>query len=324
MPPPSRTGLTFWETVGFSALVFAGSVQFAAVQILGDGGSVASATIAGLLLGVRSLAFGIIMAPVLTGSWPKRLLMSHVVLDESIAVGAVQPTRHWQRYGFLLTGVGVYVVWNICTVIGFLVFSGAEELITDLGLDTAGPAAILALLWPRLSSAPQRHTAIAAAIIALALTPYTPAGVPILLSMFGVAAALLPTSRLLRAMTAASAAGTESTDHRDRRWRVRHERGDGGARCCSPSARSPSSPPDRCSSAPARYRPGVQNLVDLLPAALARGARRGVDVRRGQSLVLDARAAGMVVACVALWRRVPFVFVILLASAATALVRQIA
>ena len=98
----ARTGLTFAETVGFSALVFAGSVQFAAVQILGDGGSVASATIAGLLLGVRSLAFGIIMAPVLTGRWWKRLAMSQIVLDESVAVGAAQPTRRWQRYGFLV------------------------------------------------------------------------------------------------------------------------------------------------------------------------------------------------------------------------------
>jgi predicted branched-subunit amino acid permease len=190
----ARTGLTFWETVGFSALVFAGSVQFAAVQILGDGGSVASATIAGLLLGVRSLALGIILAPVLTGRWWKRMAMSQVVLDESIAVGAVQPTRRWQRYGFLVTGVGVYVLWNISTVIGFVMFAGAEGLITDLGLDTAGPAALLALLWPRLSSTPQRRTAIAAGLIALACTPFMPAGVPILLSMFGVAAALLPPS----------------------------------------------------------------------------------------------------------------------------------
>lgn len=190
----ARTGLTFAETVGFSALVFAGSVQFAAVEILGDGGSAASAVIAGLLLGVRSLAFGIIMAPVLTGGFVKRLAMSQIVLDESVAVGAAQPTRRWQRYGFLVSGIGVFVVWNISTVIGFVVFSGAEELITDLGLDTAGPAALLALLWPRLSSIPQRRTAIAAGLIALVLIPFTPAGVPILLSMFGVAAALLPRS----------------------------------------------------------------------------------------------------------------------------------
>jgi hypothetical protein len=70
--------------------------------------------------------------------------------------------------------------------------------------------------------------------------------------------------------------------------------------------------------------PRVQNLVDLLPAALLAALAAVSTFGVGESLVVDARAAGMVVACVALWRRVPFVFVILLASAATALVRQIA
>jgi predicted branched-subunit amino acid permease len=190
----ARTGLTFWEAVGYSALVFGGSVQFAAVQILGDGGSVASATIAGLLLALRSLAFGIIMAPALAGPLWKRAALSQLVLDESTAIGAVQRTRRAQRYGFVVAGVGVFVVWNACTILGFVVFSGAENLITDLGLDTAGPAALLALLWPRLSSTPQRRVAIAGGLVALALTPFAPAGVPILLSMFGVAAALLPSS----------------------------------------------------------------------------------------------------------------------------------
>ena len=54
---------------------------------------------------------------------------------------------------------------------GLLVFAGAGDVITDLGLDAAGPAAFLALLWPRLASPPQRRTAIAGALIAVALTP---------------------------------------------------------------------------------------------------------------------------------------------------------
>ncbi len=190
----ARTGLTFWEAVGFSTLVFAGSVQFAAVEILGDGGSVASATIAGLLLSLRCLAFGIIMAPALTGPRWKRAALAQLTIDESTAVGAVQTDRRFQRYGFAVAGIGVFVVWNACTVLGYGLFSGAEDLITDLGLDTAGPAALLALLWPRLASSPQRHVAIAGGIIALALTPFAPAGVPILVSMFGVVAALLPAS----------------------------------------------------------------------------------------------------------------------------------
>ena len=64
----ATAGLRLFEAVGYSIFVFAGSSQFAAVEILGDGGSVASAAIAGLLLNVRSLAFGVIMAPALTGA----------------------------------------------------------------------------------------------------------------------------------------------------------------------------------------------------------------------------------------------------------------
>ena len=50
----ATAGLNLLEAIGFSMLVFGGSSQFAAVEILGDGGSVASAAVAGLLLNVRS------------------------------------------------------------------------------------------------------------------------------------------------------------------------------------------------------------------------------------------------------------------------------
>ena len=185
----ATAGLALWQAVGYSALVFGGSSQFAAVEILGDGGSIASAAIAGLLLNVRSLAFGVIMAPALAGALWKRATMSQLMIDESTAVGAAQSELRWRRYGFLVAGVGVFVVWNLTTVIGFVAFSGAGDLIDDLGLDAAGPAAFLALLWPRLASAPQRRTAIGGAVIALVLIPVAPPGVPILASMFGVAVA---------------------------------------------------------------------------------------------------------------------------------------
>jgi predicted branched-subunit amino acid permease len=184
----ATAGLSLVQAVGFSALVFGGSSQFAAVEILGDGGSVASAAVAGLLLNVRSLAFGVIMAPALFGAWWQRAAMSQLMIDESTAVGAAQTERRWRRYGYLVAGIGVFVVWNLTTMLGFVAFAGAGDLITDLGLDAAGPAAFLALLWPRLSSVPQRRTAIAGALIALALIPFAPPGVPILASMVGVGA----------------------------------------------------------------------------------------------------------------------------------------
>jgi predicted branched-subunit amino acid permease len=185
----AAAGLTIWEAAGFSALVFTGASQFAAVEILRNGGSIASATIAGLLLSVRSLAFGIIMAPALTGKWWQRAWMSQLMIDESTAVGSAQSVLRWRRYGFVVTGVGIFIVWNLTTVVGYAVFSGSDDLIKNLGLDCAAPAAFLALLWPRLSSPPQRRTAIAGGLIALVLIPFVPAGVPILAAMFGVLAA---------------------------------------------------------------------------------------------------------------------------------------
>jgi predicted branched-subunit amino acid permease len=98
----ATAGLDLWQAVGFSSLVFGGSSQFAAVEILGDGGSIASAAIAGLLLNVRSLAFGVIMAEALAGPWWKRATMSQLMIDESTAVGAAQDEMRWRRYGYLV------------------------------------------------------------------------------------------------------------------------------------------------------------------------------------------------------------------------------
>ena len=157
----STAGLSVWEAMGYSVFVFGGSSQFAAVEILSDGGAVAAAAVAGLLLNVRSLAFGVIMAPALSGPLWKRALMSQLMIDESTAVGTASDDLASRRYGYLAGGIGVFVVWNLTTIAGFLLFSGAGDLIEDLGLDVAGPAAFLALLWPRLSDPRQLVVAVA-------------------------------------------------------------------------------------------------------------------------------------------------------------------
>jgi branched-subunit amino acid transport protein len=67
----------------------------------------------------------------------------------------------------------------------------------------------------------------------------------------------------------------------------------------------------------------LRGIVDLLPAALLAALALVSTVGDGQEIVIDARLVGLVVAGLALWRRAPFVVVILLASAATAIARLI-
>jgi predicted branched-subunit amino acid permease len=146
-----------------------------------------SAVVAGLLLNLRSVAFGVVMAPALTGPWWQRALWSQLMIDESTAIGSAQSERRWRRYGYLCGGLAVFVSWNVSTLVGAVGLSSTGDLISDWGIDATIPAAFLALLWPRLRDEAQRRSALAGAAIALALIPVAPPGVPIVAGGLGVA-----------------------------------------------------------------------------------------------------------------------------------------
>ena len=176
----AESGVGVWEALGFSSLVFGGSSQFAAVSVLADDGTVIAAVTAGLLLNLRSLAFGVSMAPSLKGSLLWRAGVSQLMIDESTAIGSSQSTHELRRYGYLWGGLSVFVLWNATTLIGVSVLSEAESLITDLGIDATIPAAFLGLIWRKLENARHRVVALIGAITALILIPITPAGIPVI------------------------------------------------------------------------------------------------------------------------------------------------
>ena len=176
----AESGVGAWEALGFSSLVFGGSSQFAAVSVLADDGTVIAAVTAGLLLNLRSLAFGVSMAPSLKGSLLWRAGVSQLMIDESTAIGSSQSTHELRRYGYLWGGLSVFVLWNATTLIGVSVLSEAESLITDLGIDATIPAAFLGLIWNKLENARHRVVALIGAITALILIPITPAGIPVI------------------------------------------------------------------------------------------------------------------------------------------------
>ena len=176
----AESGIGVWEALGFSSIVFGGSSQFAAVSVLADDGTVIAAITAGLLLNLRSLAFGVSMAPSLKGSFLWRAGVSQLMIDESTAIGSSQATHDLRRYGYLWGGLSVFVLWNATTLIGVSVLSEAESLITDLGIDATIPAAFLGLIWSKLENAKHRAVALIGVITALILIPFTPAGIPVI------------------------------------------------------------------------------------------------------------------------------------------------
>ena len=161
-----------------SVTVFAGSAQFASASILNDGGTVAAAVIAAVLLNARYGPIGVSVAPSLTGPWWSRLLRAQLVVDETWALSADGRGGHDPK---IIVGAGVvlYAAWVLGTTIGVL-FGDLIGDPTRLGLDAAFPALFLALLVPNLGRPHAKTAAILGAAIALALTPIAPLGVPII------------------------------------------------------------------------------------------------------------------------------------------------
>lgn len=172
------SGLTVLQACLTSALLFSGGSQFALVGVLGAGGSPAAAIGASTLLGVRNGLYGLQLSPLLGLRGARRVLAAHLTIDESTAVGVAGADRSARSAGFWVTGVTVFVGWNLMTLVGAL----AGDALGDprrFGLDAAAAAAFLALLWPRLRGREPVAVAVAAALVAALCVPLLPVGLPV-------------------------------------------------------------------------------------------------------------------------------------------------
>lgn len=172
-------GLSVAQTCAMSLVMFTGASQFAFVGVVAAGGAPLSGGLAALLLGTRNTLYGLRLAPLLRWRGARRLLAAQVLIDESTAMSVTRPGTASARVGFLATGVSIFVLWNLATLVGAVAGSTLGDPRT-YGLDAAVGAAFLALLWPRLRDRRNQLVAVLAAAVALGIVPFSAAGVPVL------------------------------------------------------------------------------------------------------------------------------------------------
>ena len=182
-------GMGVVAPIVMSLTTFAGSAQMAAAGVINDGGAVAAAVVAAILLNLRYVAIGVSVAPSLRGRRVRRLAESQLATDESWAIS--QDGGRVDRNRLIGAGLVLLLAWNAGAVAG--VFGGS--VLGDpatYGLDAMFPALFLALLVGQLGSSRARVAAVAGALIALVLTPLAPPGVPIVAAAAAALVALRP------------------------------------------------------------------------------------------------------------------------------------
>ena len=183
-----EAGLSAVAAIAMSAIVFAGSAQFAAISIIAAGGGLGAAVAAAALMNSRFLPMGIALAPSLPGGALKCAAQGQTVVDASWAMAA-RGDGTYDRWFLFGASAIQYVTWVGGTVAGAL----GGDLLGDpqrLGLDAIFPTFFLALLLGELRDRRARPVAALGALIALALVPVAPPGVPVLAASVAALAGL--------------------------------------------------------------------------------------------------------------------------------------
>ncbi len=176
-------GLEIWQAQLLSILMFSGGSQFAFIGVVASGGlaSLPAAIASAWLLGIRNGFYALQMKPLLGVLGWKTPIAAQLNIDETTGVATAQSNLADTRKGFWLTGVSVFVFWNLLTFAGALLGESIGDP-SAYGLDAAAAAAFLGLLWPRLRALQPIAVAVAAGVIAVVLSPLLPAGLPILIA----------------------------------------------------------------------------------------------------------------------------------------------
>ena len=173
-----EAGFSAIGAIVMSAVVFAGAAQFAAISIIAAGGGLGAAIGAAALMNARFLPMGIAFAPSLPSRALLRAGQGQTVVDASWAM-ANQGDGRFDRHFLFGASAVQYATWVLGTALGAFGGSALGDP-RALGIDALFAACFLALLLPELRDARSRGVALASALIALALVPLVPPGVPVL------------------------------------------------------------------------------------------------------------------------------------------------
>ncbi|HEX6798881.1 MAG TPA: AzlC family ABC transporter permease [Ktedonobacterales bacterium] len=162
-------GIPAWLAQAMSVVIFAGSAQFAVVQLVGAGAPAVILVLTGTILNLRHLLYSASLAPELRPARPRwKALLAYLLTDEMYGVVSARLRQRAvlasgeTRWYALGSGLTLWVAWQLSTLAGLLL---GAQIPAAWSLDFAATLTFIALVVPLLRDRP---SGLAAAVAALA------------------------------------------------------------------------------------------------------------------------------------------------------------
>ncbi len=188
-------GLSVWAVMGLSLIVFAGSAQFVAAGLVGQGASVGLIVLTTFFVNLRHALYAASLGTYLR-HLPQRWLvpLAFWLTDETYAAVIKRfqseessPHRHWYYLG---SALAMYINWQICTVIGIVT---GQKLagVSDWGLEIAMVVTFIGIVVPLITTTAMFTCCVVAASVAVIAIDLSHQLGLIVASLAGIAAGFL-------------------------------------------------------------------------------------------------------------------------------------
>lgn len=178
-------GLLPSQAQAMSSIVFAGSAQFIAAELIGMGTPATILLLTTFIVNLRHMLYSAsLKSHVNHLSAPWRWLLAYLLTDEAYAVTILhyddktQDVKH-QHFFFLGAGLTLWTTWQISTAVG--IFLGAQ-VPASWSLDFTLALTFIGLVIPVLNDRPHLGAALSAGLVAVAA-----AGLPFKLGLMAAA-----------------------------------------------------------------------------------------------------------------------------------------
>ena len=195
----ASVGLTLFETVGMSVIVFAGASQLVVFQLMSAGSPWIIMVLTAWIINLRFMMYSATLAPYLQKlSVGRKALLAYMLSDQAFGISVShfvvneKVSHRWFYFGAALI---IWIAWQISAIIGALL---GALVPASWGLDFAFPLSFMALMFAALSDYPTVVAALAGGIIAV-LAKGLPYNIGLVLAIFlGIAAGYLAESMKTR------------------------------------------------------------------------------------------------------------------------------
>jgi 4-azaleucine resistance transporter AzlC len=212
----AENGLSAAAALSMSLFVFAGSAQFIAAGLVGEGASLLLIVATTFMVNLRHALYAASLAPFMR-HLPQRWLLplGFWLTDETYAVVIKRyneadrsPRKHWFYFG---SALAMYVNWQLCTLVGIVAGEAIPDA-TGWGLDFALVVTFIGIVVPLIVTRPMLASVIAAGVCALVCYDLPNRLGLMVAALAGIAAGYISETRLERPARQITVGG-ESTEN---------------------------------------------------------------------------------------------------------------